>query len=536
MASRQRYTLHKVNDDAKNSARPALMRSTTVSVQSTRAPSPLGAHLGQTGQSEDFHSTWPKSAGTNRASTWHHTGTIELQKQTTMSLTSETRKSLSARGPVPRKSYKLSAAITETERGEDAVYACAKSVLRRARHPSVYGQHRAPNDRKSAISERFGRQSSRKTRLVENQEVLELLESELNRTQEPSFSHAELSFLDGKRPATEGGQLRSNFRYKGGQTGVWSMIIENAAIEASNMRRRRVAEERAAQLKAYEDSQAAIAKAGLEAAVEGKTGEEPQLPEVSEVRQQQSKERDSTMVLLVFHRPCSPLSLDDLDVMRRAKEHVYTFDRSFVVGGIIVPMSNERILQLQGPGIKPLPFNLRVDAARKAIEQADMSSWLAVDTCEEGCLAGAPGNVVDYIRDYTRSQLFTPGIAASVLEVFSEDSLQCSSKRNDKSIIRVPMEASPRTPSGATTRQIMHSSHMRTIVVEVPKQARCEELLQGAVRALQSGQDPAQPGDTLRRLLGTNAAEVILIWAAKAQGNRVNRFQNGTSRLQLKTR
>lgn len=454
---------------------------------------------------------------------------------------------MSARGPATRKSYKLAAEPRQA--ADDAFFNVARSVVRRSRYPSLYGQQLLPDGQNSlsarksvaiSVHEKSSRHSlsPRKTRLSENREVLEILEAEIKSVQEPNFSQSELSFLEGKRPAPTGTQNRSSFRYKGGQTGVWSMIIENAAVEASTMRRRRVAEEREAQLKAYEESQAALAKAGMEAAVEGKTTEESQLQltEAPEISKKQSKERDYTMVVLVFHRPCSPLTLDDLDVMRRAKNEIYTFDKSFVVGGIIVPMSNERILKHQGPAIKPLPFNLRVDAARKAIEQAEMSDWLAVDTCEEGCLASAPGNVVDYIRDYTRSQLFTPGIAASVLEVFSEDAVQCSSRRDDKSIIRVPLNAFPSTPSGVTSGKIAPLVTMRHVVVEVPKQARCEELLQAAVRALQSGQDPVQPGDTLRRLLGSNAAEVLLIWAAKAMGTRGTRIQNGSSRHQLTTR
>lgn len=242
------------------------------------------------------------------------------------------------------------------------------------------------------------------------------------------------------------------------------------------------------------------------------------------------------MFLLVYHRPCNPLSLDDLDVLQRAKDHIYTFDKSFVVGGIIVPMSSERILQLQGPGIRPLPFNLRVEAAREAIEQAGMSSWLAVDMCDEGCLAGAPGHAVDYIRDYARSQLFTPGILAMVLELVSEDSIQCSSKRSERSVIRVSLDTSPEELSGVPKRRLRHAYQIRSIIVEVPKQARCEELLQGAVRLLQLGQDHTQPADTLRRLLGTSAAEVILLWAAKGQGTRGTRLQNGTSKHQVKTR
>eukprot|EP00930_Biecheleria_cincta_P085316 TRINITY_DN74709_c0_g1_i1.p1 TRINITY_DN74709_c0_g1~~TRINITY_DN74709_c0_g1_i1.p1 ORF type:complete len:549 (-),score=86.41 TRINITY_DN74709_c0_g1_i1:42-1688(-) len=544
MVSIQRYKLQKANHE-KSSAKPALMRSTTLSQRSTMTPSPLSSPLAQTDQSEDFRSTWPKKAGTN-----------ELTKRSTILTsgprgTSETtpRGSMSARGPVTRKSYKLPAATEQSSErsvGDVAFFDVARSVLLRSRHPSLHGQTLMPGGRKSvaiSVPEESSRRSlspKKTARLAENLEVIDILEAEIKNAQEPSFSQSELSILAGKRPQTTSMQHKSSLRYKGGQTGVWSMIIDNAAIEASTMRRKRVAEEREAQLKAYEESQAALAKAGMEAAIkagmedvlEGKTTEEPQLTQVPKVRQKPTKERNYTMVVLVFHRPCSPLSLNDLDVMRRARNEIYTFDRSFVVGGIIVPMSNERILKYQGPGSKPLPFNLRVDAARKAIEQAEMSSWLAVDTCEEGCLASAPGNVVDYIRDYTRSQLFTPGIGASVLEVFSEDALQCFSKRDDRNVIRVPLDSLPSTLSGVTTGKIAPLLTMRSVIVEVPKQARCEELLQASVRALQSGQDPVQPGDTLRRLLGSNAAEVLLMWAAKAQGTRGTRIQNGSSRLQ----
>ncbi|CAE8641119.1 unnamed protein product [Polarella glacialis] len=281
------------------------------------------------------------------------------------------------------------------------------------------------------------------------------------------------ALLTGLRPVLPGSSFKSVYRYKGGEPGVWEMMQDNASQEA--MRRRKDADE----------------------------SEKPVRQAADKIKVNKSS-ADLILVVLVFHGACNPLHLGVINVLRRAKAAVEAFHKVAVVGALVMPLA-AAALRKQGAK-RQLPFNVRLEVARSVIGSAEQASWIAVDPCQEGCLASAPGHLMDYLSEYARSRLYQPTWDTLVMEVFAEDTLNTTALREEPSQHRVPQDAFGKVPIPHPSASI---KSIRTVIVEVPKQGRCDELLQASVQQLQDNEDNSASFETLRRLLGSKPANLL---------------------------
>jgi len=343
------------------------------------------------------------------------------------------------------------------------------------------------------------------------------------------LAHLATNLLPGLHAALKG-DMDETARYRGGMPGVWEMITDNAMAEVANQRKRLAKE-------AYDAEVAEATKSLVQGPTTRPSFARPSLAKSLESYKLEEKAVEETapmyqtLVILVFHAACNPLSLSDLHVMRRAKAAVETFvkEKAAVIGGLVVPISSAKLQKSTGPKFRTLPFTVRLEAAQKVIETAEMNHWLAVDGCEEGCLARAPGvhqascstGLMQYLREYTRSRLYNMNYDTAVISVRMEDTLSGNAFRHEPLALRLPEDAFGMGISQEIGSRAENSlTRTDRIVVEVPKQARSEELLGAAIMALLQDGPQTNNDDTLKRFLGVNAQEFLCQWVAKAKGDQ----------------
>ncbi|CAK9060485.1 unnamed protein product [Durusdinium trenchii] len=265
------------------------------------------------------------------------------------------------------------------------------------------------------------------------------------------------------------------YRYKGSAR-VWDAIRENANQQCVKMRR--ALEAAMAQKKELPNLEEMLANLERQRLPLTPPPEDPERPLYL------------TCVVLLYVSPCNPLNLENIMMLRRARESVEAFHRVVV------------------PGAVQLPFDFRLEMA-DAVIQTSEQEWILTDNCQEGCLANAPGKLLDYISEYTRSRLFDPGFDTKVLQVRDEDTLWTRFPRNDGSH-RVPFDAYGRVPDVSPFWRVKDVGYL---LIECPKQVQCNELLRRAIWLICRKEDTSSAMDLLRRLLGSNAAELLQRWA-----------------------
>lgn len=312
--------------------------------------------------------------------------------------------------------------------------------------------------------------------------------------------------ISGPRPVEtlKGGY--GNYRYKGAESGIWDIIQERALQEIQSRRTK------ALQKLYYE--KLASKPGGLISAF-----------------------TDMTIVILVLSAPCNPLHLGEVDVLKRAKVALEVFSGVSVVAAVVVPHASKTLRAAETAGeIRHFPFHVRMNVAKAVIKASGEDSWIMIDGCQEGCLAGAPGDLLGYLREYAKSRLYEKGSAQPLLvEVLSEDSLAPvghvplvtaipgGSVRNAVAyrVIQDHTGAVPNPPGAITVRWIQQ------IIVEVPKMGPLLELLQASRQKLLAslakakiGVDVPEAIDTLRRLIGNEGAGILRDWAATCRPPR----------------
>ncbi|CAJ1331291.1 unnamed protein product [Effrenium voratum] len=277
------------------------------------------------------------------------------------------------------------------------------------------------------------------------------------------------------------------FRYRAGQSGVWESIQENASSLCVRLRRR------------LDEEEARERNPDLSSPV---LSNDPGRPLTY-----------LTVVVLLLHVPCNPLNLEDILLLRRARQAVEAFHRVVVAGALVLPFST-RQLQRHYEGEKvavQLPFAFRMDMAQSVIDTSE-ASWIMTDNCQEGCLANAPNSLLSYFSEYTRSRLYDRGHDTQVLEVHYEDNLWSSNPRHAPRTFRVPEKGPIQV---LKTRSV---KDMNSVLLECPKMMQCRELLRRAIWLLCRNEETTASFDILRRLLGQGGAELMQRWASKRTG------------------
>jgi hypothetical protein len=227
-----------------------------------------------------------------------------------------------------------------------------------------------------------------------------------------------------------------------------------------------------------------------------------------------------TMVVLLYCVSCNPFHLGDVDVLKRARASLETLSFVFVVGTLVVPSSDSVLRERGIAEERRLPFTLRRDLARKVLKGAQQDSWVVVDTCRgtaedqarsEGCMQNVLGSIAPLVSVYARGRLHSKQFDIRVLEVRSEDPIE--GFRTGE-----PMDQLHVSPSKVATCPSYGPGGMRpglaaigTLVVDVPKQSQCDDLIWCAVK---------QPQDrqcflAMERFCGTGGAQMIADWVNK---------------------
>jgi len=226
-----------------------------------------------------------------------------------------------------------------------------------------------------------------------------------------------------------------------------------------------------------------------------------------------------TMVVLLCCVPCNPFHLGDVDVLKRARSSLETLKNVCVVGALVVP-SSDAALRDRGAGEdRRLPFILRRDLARNVLKGAQQDKWVVVDTClgtaedqirSEGCMQKVDGSIAPFVSVYARGRLHSKGHDIRVVEVRSQDPIEGSTagRRFDQLHVNASKVASNPVygPHGVKPGL----AAVGTLVVDVPKNAQCDDLVWSAVK---------NPRDrtllnALERFCGPAGARMIAHWAS----------------------
>eukprot|EP00439_Symbiodinium_sp_Y106_P034251 s1139_g4.t1 len=312
--------------------------------------------------------------------------------------------------------------------------------------------------------------------------------------------------------------IKPNYRYRAGMPGVWDTIQENASAKVAKMRRALM--EAAERREAKQAEQAALRDSSILSVDHGKSISEAATDEFS-------ISPLLTVVVLFFHAPCNPLNMDDILILRKARQAIEAYHQVAVAGALVIPFST-LALQKRFAGEKGavlLPFDFRMEMAQSVIDTAEQGSWILTDNCEEGCLASAPGSLLHYFAEYTRSRLYDAGYETKVLEVRYEDVGDCLWSDGDVSktehrVVEDPYGLVPEVPKTANVRGLFR------VLIECPKQVHCRELLRRSIWLLCRGEDTSACCDVLRRLLGASAAELLQRWASRHQEGARSKFRS----------
>lgn len=309
--------------------------------------------------------------------------------------------------------------------------------------------------------------------------------------------------------------IKPNYRYRAGMPGVWDTIQENASAKVAKMRRALM--EAAERREAKQAEQAALRDSSILSVDHGKSISEAATDEFS-------ISPLLTVVVLFFHAPCNPLNMDDILILRKARQAIEAYHQVAVAGALVIPFST-LALQKRFAGEKGavlLPFDFRMEMAQSVIDTAEQGSWILTDNCEEGCLASAPGSLLHYFAEYTRSRLYDAGYETKVLEVRYEDCLWSDGdvSKTEHRVVEDPYGLVPEVPKTANVRGLFR------VLIECPKQVHCRELLRRSIWLLCRGEETSACCDVLRRLLGASAAELLQRWASRHQEGARSKFRS----------
>eukprot|EP00913_Durusdinium_trenchii_P011179 g10500.t1 len=157
------------------------------------------------------------------------------------------------------------------------------------------------------------------------------------------------------------------YRYKGSAR-VWDAIRENANQQCVKMRR--ALEAAMAQKKELPNLEEMLANLERQRLPLTPPPEDPERPLYL------------TCVVLLYVSPCNPLNLENIMMLRRARESVEAFHRVVVPGAVVIPYSTNS-LQKHFEGEKPavqLPFDFRLEMA-DAVIQTSEQEWILTDNC-----------------------------------------------------------------------------------------------------------------------------------------------------------
>lgn len=227
-----------------------------------------------------------------------------------------------------------------------------------------------------------------------------------------------------------------------------------------------------------------------------------------------------TIVVLLYCVPCNPFHLGDVDALKRARVSLDTLKDVAVVGALVVPFSDEAMKERGTSEDRRLPFTLRRDLTRNVLQTAQQDDWVVVDTClgtaldqtrPEGCMQQVSGSIAPFVSVYAKARLHGREHSIRVVEVRSEDPIEGSSVGQPFDQLHVSPSKSASSPSHGPAGVQPGLASVGTLVVDVPKQSRCDHLIWCAVK---QPQDRTQ-FQTMERFCGTSGARMIADWSNK---------------------
>jgi len=224
------------------------------------------------------------------------------------------------------------------------------------------------------------------------------------------------------------------------------------------------------------------------------------------------------VIVLLYCVPCNPFHLGDVDVLKRARASLEALPDVAVIGALVVPTGEATMRENGVLEDRRLPYALRRDLARCVLKAAEQTSWVIVDTCLEGCMKNVPGSIAPFLSVYARGRLHGRGYETRIVEVKAEDPITGSGSRGARPFDH--FHVSPVTFRGgvgqSTSEELSKHAVQKvtldavgTLIVDVPKQTQCDDLIWSAVKSPQEKQHYA----TLERFCGTGGARLIMDWA-----------------------
>eukprot|EP00927_Polykrikos_kofoidii_P051489 TRINITY_DN45281_c0_g1_i1.p1 TRINITY_DN45281_c0_g1~~TRINITY_DN45281_c0_g1_i1.p1 ORF type:complete len:433 (+),score=83.18 TRINITY_DN45281_c0_g1_i1:133-1299(+) len=128
-----------------------------------------------------------------------------------------------------------------------------------------------------------------------------------------------------------------------------------------------------------------------------------------------------TGVVLFYCTACNPFLLVEIDALRQARNVVDALPTTVVLGALVVPHSDATLREDGVDAARHLSFSDRVTLASMTIAAAGDDSWICVEPCSDGCLAGCTLPVGPIIQVYAKCRLGGPVVEPRMLEVVIED-------------------------------------------------------------------------------------------------------------------
>lgn len=235
---------------------------------------------------------------------------------------------------------------------------------------------------------------------------------------------------------------------------------------------------------------------------------------------QKSPGKRLTIVVLLYCGPCNPFHLGDVDVLKRARVSLDALDGVAVVGALVVPFSDETLRERGTPEDRRLPFALRRDLTRNVLQSAQQDSWVVVDTClgtaddqsrPEGCMQHVAGSIAPFVSVYARGRLYKRDHDIRVLEVRAEDPIEGARAGQPFDQLHVSPTKATSSPRHGPDGQKPMLNSVGTVIVDMPKQSQCDDLIWCAVKQPQD----RQLFQAIERFVGTSGARTIQDWSNK---------------------
>lgn len=225
-----------------------------------------------------------------------------------------------------------------------------------------------------------------------------------------------------------------------------------------------------------------------------------------------------SMVVLLYCGPCNPFHLGDMDVLKRARVSLDALTDVAVVGALVVPLSEETLKERGTSEDRKLPFSLRRDLTRTVLSTALQDDWVVVDTClgtasdqarTEGCMQHIAGSIAPFVSVYARGRLHGRQHDIRVVEVRSEDPIEGSRTGCPYDQLHVSPGKYATTPRHGPGDGKPGLASVGTLVVDVPKQTQCDDLIWSAVKQPQD----RQLFQAMERFCSAAGARMISDWS-----------------------